>query len=149
MKETGIIMSGDLPRLILDGRETMTRRVIKLPEHPTGHKWHAPFLMENGKWNFTAGFGLAMRQIHIKCPYGGVGDRLWVKETFCDFCYKRDGVEDVCYKEDLILCEQICDVIGAHWKSGIFMPRWASRILLEITALRVDKNDWVIAFKLL
>lgn len=79
-KETGILYKADLIPLILAGTKTMTRRVIKLKPHPTGHEWHAPFY-HDGKWIFTAGWGLAIRQQAVKCPYGGVGDLLWIRKN--------------------------------------------------------------------
>ena len=79
MKETGIIMSGNHPKLVLDGVKTRTRRVIKLPEGytltPTGSDsaWAVVKLGENEK--------PVDRLDNISCPYGKVGDRLWVRET--------------------------------------------------------------------
>ena len=96
MKETGIIMSGNHPRLILDGTKTQTRRVI-IPQPK-------PYLdymyIGNGK---AIQCGIDYPDTiddEVKCPYGGIGDRLWVKETFCQVCYKNDLIKDVCYKED-------------------------------------------------
>jgi hypothetical protein len=68
----------------------------------------------------------------MKCPYGEPGDRLWVRETFCDIStdhrpvwfYRADGDE----KPDWV----------KHWKPSIFMPREASRITLEIVSVRVE-----------
>jgi len=129
MKETGIIMSGNHPKLILDGIKTMTRRTLSpqpidiLPMNDSKDGWVALTKTNpnRGKW--------------IKCRYGQVGDRLWVRETFCQFCYKQDGYEDICYKEDLERNDTPCDLIGKRWTPSIHMPRWASRITLEITEL--------------
>ncbi|MBA7597105.1 hypothetical protein ES703_04100 [subsurface metagenome] len=70
----------------------------------------------------------------IKCPYGQVGDRLWVQETWYSDCeiigdrilYKADGLK-------------ACFNYGGPWKSPRFMPRWASRIDLEITEVRAER----------
>ena len=147
MKETGIIMSGSHPQDILESRKTQARRVIKLKPHPTGREWHAPFYDSlTGAWVFTAGFGLAMRQQHIKCPYGQPGDRLWVRETFCyiqgggephDFgiWYKANGDYNW-WRDNGGLMNY---PINERTRPSIHMPRWASRILLEITEVRAER----------
>jgi len=133
MKERPIIMSADSVRAILDGRKTQTRRVVKFPvwvseddklklfiqKPPTGLA-----LYENGR-----------PVKRMTCPYGQVGDRLWVRETFThagrDYEYFADATE----KDQLP---------GGWWYKrpktpSIFMPRWASRITLEITGIRVER----------
>ncbi len=118
-KETGIVMSGSHPKLILDGVKTMTRRVIK--PQPLIEVAHEPDEVVR----------------YAKCPYGGVGDRLWVREPWGASGYgrllpiDRDVMQNrLVYGED------------AGWqckRPSIFMPRWASRILLEITELRAER----------
>ena len=150
MKQTGIIMSGDHPKLILDGTKTMTRRVIKLPNAPNHlGDWEATYL--GGDDSTRDSRGVLVPRIDgiwhtrtgkfIKCPYGQVGDRLWVRETWCvssewdklppaklpfkarkTTIYKADGFERT-----------------GRWRSSRFIPRWASRINLEITGLRVER----------
>ena len=61
------------------------------------------------------------------CQYGKPGDRLWVRETFC----YHDDLARYLYKAD--------GVTGVKWKPSIFMPRIASRIMLEITGIRVER----------
>ena len=100
MREHPIIFSGEMVRAILAERKAQTRRVIK--PQPKG-----PCFIGQG-------------------PYGQLGDRLWVKETFA-------GKKDVVYKATNK------DNIRYSWKSSIFMPRWASRITLEITDVRVER----------
>ena len=113
MKETGIIMSGDHPKLILDGTKTMTRRVIKPCSTATLFDGSQP------EWVFTM----------AKCPHGQVGDRLWVKETWW-----QDSDNDIYYKADWQTNPR-----NGKWKPSRFMPRWASRITLEITEVRVER----------
>ena len=149
MKETPIIMSGSHPKLILDGIKTQTRRVIKFPVMPNikDSDWHAPFLMVMGKWCFTARFGMAMRQCHIKCPYGQVGDRLWVRETWHPMTHfigkdialilYKDGERErlECSDEQWDKAYYYSKAGAYSWRPSIHMPRWASRITLEITDL--------------
>jgi len=65
------------------------------------------------------------------------GDRLWVKEAFCRACELKDNIQDVCYREDLEREGHNC--LTSEWKPSIFMPRWASRITLEITGVRAER----------
>lgn len=129
MRERPILFSGPMVRAILDGKKTMTRRVIKpqpemeldgeiLPDGTGGYGWE-PVLPPWSKW-----------------PYQ-VGDRLWVRETWqiIDGC---DGPEDnPVYRADGEL--SYTDDEPFRWRPSIFMPRWASRIALEITAVRVER----------
>ena len=113
MKEIPILMSGPMVRAIIEGRKTQTRRIVK-PQF--GCKYEMPDYWSDGKQG-------------IKCPYGVPGDRLWVKETFgpCagGIVYRSDGGTN---------CPD-----GGKWKPSIFMPRWASRITLEIESVRVER----------
>lgn len=138
MKETGIIMSGNHPRLILDGLKTMTRRVIvpqptrgawnATAEHPS-YGWFWKKLYQT--WDGEEGF---FRRLLEQCPYGQVGDRLWVRETWAeqggDIYYKADWGNN---KPVNMFYDRI------KWRSSRFMPRWASRINLEITGIRVER----------
>ena len=135
MKERPILFSAPMVRAILSGRKTQTRREVK----------------RCGLWESTGGQG--MRPIPIACPHGRPGDRLWVRETwqyapvkYCD-CPQgseaqpcddwiegigcRSNRTEVIYRED--------EATAAKWRSPIHMPRWASRITLEITDIRVER----------
>jgi len=138
MKETGIIMSGNHPKLILDKLKTMTRRTYGLEKvNDMPYLWEKPFYSEEyqrwGFWQKNTG-----DVIYLKCPYGQVGDRLWVRETFCEPTTGR-----IIYKVDETPYEISSDGSGLYsyhtWKPSIHMPRWASRIILEITAIRVER----------
>jgi len=110
MSEHPILFNTDMVKAILDGRKTQTRRIIK-PQPFLGDKFQ----------NYEPQVG--------KCPYGYEGDRLWVRETFAEPFGKGMGV---IYRADY----------GENlhtWKPSIFMPRWASRITLEVTAVRVER----------
>ena len=126
MKERPILFSGEMVRAILDGRKTQTRRAIK-PQPNCVH--------DNHRWVW-------LKEKWVDCPYGQPDDRLWVRETFCDLgagtipgrILYRASFNDL----DLEMFHQ-----SGHgspiWKPSIFMPRWASRILLEITNIRIER----------
>lgn len=125
--ECPIIFSAPMVRAILDGQKMQTRRIIK-PQ---------PKLSKDGfRWcwkNHEIGTDNPIRWILLpKCPYGKPEDRLWVRESFC-INNGQDGTSGLVYKE------------GYHarfipkWKPSIHMPRWASRITLEITNVRVER----------
>lgn len=161
MKERPILFSAPMVRAILDGRKTQTRRVVK-PQ---------PYVDAQGNacWNGT-NFGQDARGPHIqalasplpssktgrvRCPFGKPGDRLWVRETFQPLF--ADGVENhwetdwqtgegykISYPATDGVQEfiDLDDGLSDACKPSIHMPRWASRILLEITAVRVERlND--------
>jgi hypothetical protein len=102
-------------RALLDGSKTQTRRVVK-PQ---------PDCIKAGKPYTTAG----LSSTPIACPFGQVGDQLWVRETFCD---ATDGLHG------RVLYRATGDT-ACKWKPSIFMPRAASRITLEITSVRVER----------
>jgi hypothetical protein len=120
MKERPIIMSGESVRAILAGRKTQTRRVIR----------HPPLIdcdMDD-------------------CPYGQIGDRLWVRETWTGyelgiglafddpiFVYRADG------EEGNKLFRGTQEECSVSWHSPIHMPRKIARIELEITDIRVQR----------
>jgi hypothetical protein len=139
MKERPILFSGEMVVAILEGRKTQTRRVIKLRDFnantqiPWGGEWE--YRDARGNWWDVS----TKRLIEKFCPYGKQGDRLWVRETFglqlepCEdypkgyVIYKADG-GDFQYEGG-----------GSAWTPSIFMPRWASRITLDILSVRVER----------
>jgi len=139
MSEHAILFSGEMVRAILEGRKTQTRRVIKdVPEHITHIEYIPSDFDEPFEFLFT-------RDDHIsgfwdKCPYGRIGDRLWVKETW----RMLPGAENISMPFNSVFSyaadwsEKEAKVIGP-WKSSRFMPREASRITLEIVRVRVER----------
>ena len=135
MKERPIIMGAESVRAILEGRKTQTRRVIK-PQPKFIGAPNVPFKTDD-----------ANPKGIINCPYGNVGDRLWVRETVffetfhqqSDEELERDGFNPNIgvwvYRAD----NHDYPTITANWTSPMFMPREASRITLEITDIRVDR----------
>jgi hypothetical protein len=152
MKERPIIFNTDMVRAILDGRKTQTRRVVKTPakyknfyldgagqwtNSKTG-EWHdiaydAMLNEENGMASFLVAGDMGWDG-GIPCPYGTVGDRLWVRETFTDTVEHMP--EGIYYKANYSWADA---KEFFKWKPSIHMPRGASRITLEITGVRVER----------
>lgn len=156
MKETPILFSGPMAKAINDGRKTMTRRVVK----PTSRDADGIAVYtqdDQGVIEVVNAFeGEPIDAEPIVCPYGKTGDRLWVRETFyIDHCCYTKGplpkekpneIEDmIYYRANGTCCEQIPECCCGEydrptpWRPSIHMPRWASRILLEIENVRVER----------
>lgn len=112
-------MCAEMVRAVLDGRKTQTRRVLK-------------FQPEQCQVDTLCSYNALIRG----CPYGQVGDRLWMRETFL----LRGRGKLAVYRADLDPVEA-AGVGGMYggWKPSIFMPQWASRITLEIQSVRVER----------
>ena len=127
MKEHPILFSTPMVRAILEGRKTKTRRVAK-PETVR--------LIEEcmGDPLFSLNVGLHLKR--IKPPYA-VGDRFWVRETFAPFvgAMGRGAI----YKADDVHATPLEMCLGNKWRPSIHMPRWASRITLEVTGVRAQR----------
>ncbi len=133
MKERPIIFSSEMVRAILEGRKTQTRRVIK-PQPKIDISMCDPYLpaLIDGKY--------------VGCPYGQPGDRLWVRENFMIQLpqsqeYPHGEVE---YAADYPIPIDGGPIFqfeggGSAMTPSIYMPRWASRIMLEITGVRVER----------
>lgn len=159
IKERPILMSAPMVRAILEGRKTQTRRIIKPQPY-----FDAQNNLIFGKWNYGQDlYGshvLSKRNLALKCPYGKVGDRLWVRESYKRWCIDgTDTIEDgwwfVRYRSDNNIqkhcaiwdsCDTYyspsevgCDKEPDRWEPSTHMPRWASRILLEITGVRIER----------
>ncbi|CDZ82905.1 hypothetical protein BN1086_01000 [Citrobacter koseri] len=180
-----MIFNGEMVRAILDGRKTQTRRIMKVQPSDGFHPTHNGYYLDlNAHW-YTPGvvdkngylqpakkdvFGVADENEGYTCPFGAVGDRIWVRETWAQL-----GNEDGCpidWNDNLVKgggpeaariyrasCEQKEGNYGlwsipddAYWKPhtddlqydgtwcpSIHMPRWASRLTLEITGVRVER----------
>ncbi|WP_313051765.1 morphogenetic protein [Atlantibacter hermannii] len=148
MKERGMIFNGEMVRAILDGRKTQTRRIVKL-SHERGMK-NPVVRGKNGEASYVG-----CRLAAMLCPFGQPGDRIWVRETFQGPLVSEDLFEEYrAYPEKFEkpqYCEyaadggtkpEYCDLddnLRHGWRPSIHMPRWASRILLEITDVRVEQ----------
>lgn len=153
MKERPVIFNSEMVRAILDGRKTQTRRVIANVSLDNCIPLQKPTKTKDGIYTHVLD-----APGHRLCPFGQVGDRLWVREAYQgplfnfdqmgtylgdtskferpEFCeYRADGGKTPEYYD-------ADDNLRYGWKPSIHMPRWASRILLEITGVRVERlND--------
>lgn len=156
MKERPILFSAPMVQALLSGRKTQTRRALRIQPPPGTQRmypietvdfsaqtgaWVAEFLNEGRPW--TNGE-------ETKCPYGVPGDRLWVRETWKAYlksCRFNTGgfraydpapspqTSEVAFRADVL--DLSTDL--TTWKPSIFMPRWASRLSLENTGVRVQR----------
>ncbi|WP_132492040.1 hypothetical protein [Pseudomonas aeruginosa] len=166
-RERPILFNDQMVRAILEGRKTVTRRVMKPQPTPCkdgGHHWpcnvhqsmlHVERELQNGE-------GCWCGLVEAACPFGKLGDRLWVRETHaqvfevdipdgrpagpigtagspgrpdwkCRYVYRSDG------EMPNVQWHHVGDSQPVRWTPSIHMPRRASRILLEITAVRVER----------
>ena len=116
-----ILFNDEMVRAILDGRKTKTRRPLK-PQPDEGRKGS------------------------FSCPFGQVGDRLWVRETWYPAFSRAESDNGCVYKADYGARPDLAKEWvpcssrkGGGWKPSIHMPRWASRITLEITDIRIER----------
>jgi len=145
MRERPILLNGDMVRAVLNGSKTQTRRMLDwrrtrptdIAERDDGSKWPWSEDCENGGdyWH--------------DCPFGAVGDRLWVRETFrvhsratdvATLVYKasaRQSWTEQTHRVPVSVCNK--PAVIEKWTPSIHMPRWASRITLEITGVRVER----------
>lgn len=153
--EKPILFNSDMVQAILDGRKTETRRVIN--PQPIGFcldkvfYWDEPDLRDTvkadpGCWYYDK-HGL---HFHKKCLYGSLGDQLWVRETWQAAPVHYDdynGGNEAGYPYDIIPKNKpsncwityAADGDEGPWRPSIHMPRWASRITLEIEDIRVER----------
>lgn len=161
MTDRPILFSAPMVRAILDGSKTVTRREVTVRGAITAMSY-APLHPEHGL-RVTARIGKRRVVVPIAdaleaCPYGVPGDRLWVKETWGLFDRESFGgekgyavawrathptPEDGC---EWIDGPPVCDtpttgtlIPSERWRPSIHMPRWASRITLEVTSVRVER----------
>jgi hypothetical protein len=159
MKERPIIMTAESIRAILDRRKIQTRRVMNPQPFPCDHaqfteaSWKdAPTAWvsdDDGDWfcDYCGnGINSAGESIY-KCPFGQPGNRLWIREGWA--AHKRHDKKKPSdippfswrYHKEAIesgLPENRCDKMG-KWRNAMYMPRWASRITLEVIEVRVEQ----------
>lgn len=163
MRERPIIMGADSVRAILAGTKSQTRRVVTClggnrggpVTEKTGVLYWRPGEEDPTRWCGCDGLGSLG---WVRCPYGVVGDRLWVREAWAGLDELADGTspdppQTIGYRAD-----HTAVVFGAglvprpadtrhwnwehssvRWRPSIHMPRWASRLTLEIASVRVER----------
>jgi hypothetical protein len=155
MRERPILFSGAMVRAILDGTKTQTRRVVKQRDID----------VEDGAAFFPCYVTGEPESIPVPCPFGQPGDRLWVRETwqFADWTeegepyirYQADKAKIGYFGNDVPDGEALVETwetlsrtenyaidnkaADRRWRPSIHMPRWASRITLEVTGVRVER----------
>lgn len=138
MKERPIIFSAPMVRAILAGTKTQTRRIV--PTMFTCGRVEYPGKRDSRGYSRVNWLDTAegMAQAAQECKYGRPGDRLWVRETWGAWPHMMGGVqpETLRYRAD----GEYQNERGTwRWRPSIHMPRWASRITLEITDVRVER----------
>ncbi|EOZ7488099.1 hypothetical protein [Enterobacter roggenkampii] len=183
MKERGMIFNGEMVRAILDGRKTQTRRIMKVQPsdgfHPTHNgydldlnaHWYTPGMVDKNGYLQPAKkdvFGVADENEGYTCPFGAVGDRIWVRETWGVVSHELDedgriqpwspdrpatAIHEMPFGNGYYTGHAIYAADGEFtwgdddgyedgrscWKPSIHMPRAACRILLEVTGVRVER----------
>ena len=147
MSSKPILFSAEMVRAILDGKKTQTRRAI-VPQI----EWKEESIYQRRKSGTIDEF--TFLEFIKKCKYGQIGDLLWVRETWkCEELYPS-GLDGVRFAADGAFIE-IENTIpasnawgeanrpGGKWRPSIFMPRWASRINLEITGVCIDRVQYI------
>ena len=158
MKARPILFTGAMVRAILDGSKTQTRRAVELPHaNPLGQweamQWGGPTGGRTAKGETVPAqmaIGHSRTGQILVSPYGQPGDRLWVRESFMpapleaapgpsqtpwSIAYAAGG------QAELLAPSQYNPMLYTYerWTPSIHMPRWASRITLEITSVRVER----------
>jgi len=145
MKERPILFNGEMVQAILSGRKTQTRRIVK------------PYFIsdkqlikqcDDGEFRWWIDGAEKPHGAPIYSKQGKVGDQLWVRETFATLAcgsYEPEkpsltgAYQEVRYLATDRLAGSAADVRGYNWRPSIHMPRWASRIDLLITGIRVER----------
>jgi hypothetical protein len=162
MTEHGILMSAPMVRAILDGRKTQTRRVVSrnnstvLGYSARAKRW-ARWWTE-ALWADAVPTQETAEALHVPCggdhagdaiyrvrPIWEPGDRLWVRETWCQVPVEMGGdLDEYIYRADMTLEQQhaestvrrIARSMTARWRPAIHLPRRAARIVLSVTSVR-------------
>lgn len=161
VKHRPIMFKAPMVRAILEGRKTQTRRPVKqaIPEDADEVFFWAPGKLVATTMPRVAPSGLWVRRNDSEegedgwvrhlgpSPYGLTGDRLWVRETWADIsgavgawaiAYRANCPDD---SLDIVRGGDPVAIRVAQWRPSIHMPRWASRLTLEIVSVRVERVE--------
>lgn len=145
MNEHPILFSTEMVQAILTGRKTQTRRVVK-----------SELIIEQAEFECGNRPNVIQSEPSLQywtensCPFGQVGDRIWVRETHAFIpktAYRASNIDQIINPNDqetVAIFKAGFDLsqTGIKWKPSIHMPRWASRLQLEITNIRIERlND--------
>ena len=143
-----ILFNDEMVRAIRDGTKTQTRRIVKpqpVKHMNGGASWYGKGIRCSGLEE-----NLLYSLADDSCPLGRIGDRIWVREAFeitpnpSELGLTKDDLPttwDACMEDAgkvRYRASQYTSITG-RWKPSIHMPRWASRITLEITGVRVER----------
>jgi len=138
--EHPILMTPDNARLSIDGLKTQTRRVMKIPEG-----YYLAHYQNDFAWVTVASLEDAGTR-RVRNPYGHVGDKLWLCETWATIVCEDDKPprdvpmgSPIWFKDTPGDQPTNCSDDRGKWRSSIFLPRWASRLDLLITNIRVQR----------
>lgn len=154
MRERPILFRPEMVRALLSGAKTQTRRLVKSIELrdgikgvrvPGGAACYLDFEIPGLGWKPFGGsptIPYPPDKVAAACPYGAPGDRLWVREAFARDYFSAAPYEEPTkrhgYRADWT--SRAADVVPEpRWTPSIHMPRWASRIDLEVTGVRVER----------
>lgn len=168
VKERPILMAGRLVKAILDGKKTQTRRPVKpqpakwidrYSRSASADHWLPSGVYIEDSAGFLGRGRLSLRSndLPVRCPFGAPGDRLWVRETWRWYGrfradrpeggmeYRADlkqrGFEEFDKWKEAFEQFDLAMIMGTanKWRPSIHMPRWACRLMLEITDVRVER----------
>jgi hypothetical protein len=170
MKETPILFNDAMAAAVRDNRKTQTRRIITANAGCDYHAYPGSWILDGGRWQYQSVHGVSEK---IRCRYGQVGDRLWVREgSIClgtalrgengqlkwpklSAAAGREWFAENCrYTSDIIDGGLLNMQVTASncGLNKMFMPHWASRTTLEITDVRAERIqqmsyvDWIADF---
>lgn len=146
-KERPILFSAPMVRALLSGTKTQTRRALRVQPPAETRSFHT-YHHRDPRPHFWAMDGGSLLDFAVPSPYGSVGERLYVRETWqhsnfsfgpfdedCSVFYRADYMDDPHGPDG----EKSPEGRYRSWKPAIHMPRAASRIDLEITGVRVER----------
>lgn len=131
MKERPILFSAPMVRALLAGTKTQTRHIVKARYRGTPDTHDIRFDANDGLWYCERG------QWMQSCPYGVPGDRLWVRETWA--CPGAVPRSDDPVRPGMRIEYRASEARAHGWRPAIHMPRWACRLVLEVTGVRVER----------
>jgi hypothetical protein len=133
-QERPILFSAAMVRAILSGQKTQTRRIISpQPDVAEGMDCTRLLFKKRNAKEWFANYASTDPSCSAFCPYGAVGDLIWVREAYSDASGTAPGQRCALYRASY------SGPSGIVWKPSIFMPRWACRINLEVTGVRCER----------